>query len=293
MVNRKIVLMVVLMILSVSLMIVSVNGSVFDGVLHYWDFNSSTNLINTTGNFANGEGTMNYTTFDSKIGYSGRFDVDKNINIPAGVVTFDGDYTYNLWIKTDNAAIQEFWFVANQPNGHLAFNTANQWYVESYFLGGSNWNAGYLASDTWYMFTLVQGHDSPTNNSIYINGQINYSNNASANVNHDKVRWLGRHQNGALELHGYMDEMGYWGRALSNSEIQSLYNSGLGITYEPPEYVNVTIVYPLKYINYTINVTDLNYTYSYDSSPVTNCWYSLDNGLTNTTITCGDRKSVV
>jgi len=50
----------------------------------------------------------------------------------------------------------------------------------------------------------------------------------------------------------------------------------------------VNIVYPIA-INYSINVSVLNYTTS--DINLDSCWYSLNNGVTNTTITCGTNKT--
>ena len=49
---------------------------------------------------------------------------------------------------------------------------------------------------------------------------------------------------------------------------------------------NVNITYPLN-ITYNINVSALNYTVS-DTDALSACWYSLNGGAANTTITCGD-----
>ena len=48
---------------------------------------------------------------------------------------------------------------------------------------------------------------------------------------------------------------------------------------------SIQIIYPQN-ITYTSNVTELNYSVS-DNVQLSSCWYSLNNGVTNTTITCG------
>lgn len=49
---------------------------------------------------------------------------------------------------------------------------------------------------------------------------------------------------------------------------------------------NVAIIFPLNNSNYTDINLDLLYTYS-DYSPIGNCWYSLDFGKNNASLTCG------
>jgi len=48
----------------------------------------------------------------------------------------------------------------------------------------------------------------------------------------------------------------------------------------------IDIAYPINDVHYDYNITTLNYTVS-DVSGVNTCWYSLDLGTTNNTITCG------
>lgn len=51
----------------------------------------------------------------------------------------------------------------------------------------------------------------------------------------------------------------------------------------------ITIAFPQN-ISYAVNVSELNYTVS-DIHGVSSCWYSLNNGVTNTTITCGQNAT--
>ena len=52
----------------------------------------------------------------------------------------------------------------------------------------------------------------------------------------------------------------------------------------------VSIVYPTA-INYSTNVSELNYTVS--DIHLQACWYSINNGVTNTTLTCGTNKTAL
>jgi hypothetical protein len=58
------------------------------------------------------------------------------------------------------------------------------------------------------------------------------------------------------------------------------------LTYSDAVYPRVSVVYPQNTM-YNTNVTELNYTVS-DETSLSSCWYTLNNGLTNTTIdSCG------
>jgi len=77
------------------------------------------------------------------------------------------------------------------------------------------------------------------------------------------------------------------GMAYDNTLYSDWGNSNYTITLEvtPPL---VSITYPIA-TNYTINVSALNYTAS--SIDLQACWYSLNYGQTNTTITCGQNAT--
>ena len=86
-----------------------------------------------------------------------------------------------------------------------------------------------------------------------------------------------------------IDELGFWNRTLTPSEITDLYNEGNGITYNPnsssPTLPTITITYPIaKAYNYV--VTQLNYTIAVGTYQ--GCYYSTDEGATNVTMVCGE-----
>ncbi len=79
-------------------------------------------------------------------------------------------------------------------------------------------------------------------------------------------------------------------RVLFNSNTTSTISIlNMNITWAEPPYP--TIYYPLAIV-YNSNITSINYTLSVPpGSVLDDCWYSLDGGLTNTTITCYDNIS--
>lgn len=54
---------------------------------------------------------------------------------------------------------------------------------------------------------------------------------------------------------------------------------------------NITESYPIDGGSYAVNVTEFNTTISDVYSTISKCWYSLDNNVTNTTITCGNNAT--
>lgn len=81
------------------------------------------------------------------------------------------------------------------------------------------------------------------------------------------------------------DDYLYWGSGGTDDKIYQLNaeNISRDNSYIPPVNPTISIVYPIN-TTYTTNVTHLDYTMT-DSDY---CWYSLNNGATNTSMTCGD-----
>jgi len=65
----------------------------------------------------------------------------------------------------------------------------------------------------------------------------------------------------------------------------------IGLTVEGVDltYPNVSLVYPIA-TTYTSHVTALNYT-AVDNNNLGSCWYSLNSGITNNSVTCGNNVS--
>ncbi len=87
-------------------------------------------------------------------------------------------------------------------------------------------------------------------------------------------------------FNGSLDEFTYWKVALTPADINELWNGGEGLEFklEPP-VINITFPENISYAQETLEF--LNYTLVVETDPQA-CWYSLNNGVSNVTITCGD-----
>ena len=69
----------------------------------------------------------------------------------------------------------------------------------------------------------------------------------------------------AFSFNGVMDEIGYWNRSLTASEISDLYNSGVGITYinvfETSPTINLNV--PTNYYNSSVEMDDFEFNMTY------------------------------
>lgn len=84
-----------------------------------------------------------------------------------------------------------------------------------------------FAVNTWYYVVVV--HDSVNNFiGISVNGEtlVTQSHSGGVNSNNDEnLNFLGN------SWDTYIDEVGYWNRALTQTDIDALYNSGNGLAY--------------------------------------------------------------
>ncbi len=166
------------------------------------------------------------------------------INLPVIMPNNTTDRTYAGWVNVGsfvaNAVIQ-----GSNPQGEgetyvELTSTSFQWIV--------NTASGYFtltdptsrSTGTWYHLGCVV---QPASNSmtLYVNGVSVASGNLSGNTSIKTTTgtWYARfganiQSTPGAYLTGDIDEWGCWDRALSASEISTLYNGGSGITYPFP-----------------------------------------------------------
>lgn len=205
--------------------------------------------------------------------------------------------TINIW-WTKNGAPSEGQIGRNNQNN--AVNGLLYWVYENAQMSFVLYNGAYKtvtapSLDTgWDMYTLIinaSGLYAYRNASLvgitavgfvlasdvfYMGGNAPYCNEYSTNI-----KW---------------DEWSFWNRSLSDTEITQLYNDGVGMTYTTefppaPSTPTISIVYPGNGQTYTSKVSSINYTLTANTSAV-NCWYTLNNGTTNTSMTCYENVSI-
>ena len=232
------------------------------------------------------------------------------------------NFTLNYWLSNngdnDNGEVlMALEYTHSQPNRLIeTFTTLDRFYT-SFRQNGTyhiSQVSGTLSSlDTWTMYSFVAGTDGCY---LYENSTMiaNYTGNCEANFQGSANTWsVGQDWNKANGANGifYLDEVYFWNRSLTSSEINDLYNSGAGSFLEyvappVPPSVNYTItssagnngtIYPLGSTIKT-NGTSQNYNCTpdthfsveqmyVDSSPVgALTTYTFNNIQVNHTIHC-------
>jgi hypothetical protein len=135
-----------------------------------------------------------------------------------------GDYTYSTWVSLDDISTAgeeilrhesptfEVWRNSGGLNVSGASGTIN---LET---------ASNLANNIWYNIVLVH---SSSGDISYLNG-VSKSTADITSVPTGTTWYLGGRSGSGEAINGKIDETTVWSRALSSSEVSSLYNSGRG-----------------------------------------------------------------
>lgn len=206
-----------------------------NGLVGYWPFCGDAN--DNSGNGNNGTvygATLTTDRFgNSNSAYS--FNGTSNyIIIQNNLIPNQQSYTINLWTKLEANQVVDLFNDRQEPNCYykyrvLIVNGVIQfWKYSNSSLEKVVGNT--LPLNQWVMITAV--FDNNLNNiKIYVNSSLNSSsssNNWNVSQNSTTIGGLrGCNTNGTFNFQsGPIDDSGIWNRALSQSEIQQLYNQG-------------------------------------------------------------------
>lgn len=191
------------------------------------------------------QNTVLYDT--GKVNNAANFEIDTaeylNIADNADLSTGDIDFTWSLWVKLESKPAQSMGIVykyTSTVDGEyfIQWQQATDRFRTMTTDGGGNYqyvvanNFGAPDLATWYH--IVYWHDATANEvGIVVNdGTPNtetYTN--GANDSDDEFRLGARLSDTNENFDGLMDEVGFWKRKLTSTEITWLYNSGNGRTY--------------------------------------------------------------
>ena len=301
-----------------------------NGLVSYWSFDNDvldyyasndgtiSGAISTTGKLSgayNFDGTDDYISIpdddslDTDI--TGAYTVSAWVNMASSADLYDG-----IVVKGDIASRTYSLYFSNQnkPTGHFKHSS-----------GDADCNSDYsLFSDTWY-YTVYTWNG--TNQKIYINGDLKNTCDPTGTpvpLAGDGALRIGRH--GEVDdyyFNGSIDEVMIYNRALSESEIQQIYQEGIyndtvssSYTSEGEEWVlgarvgdafgwsdetnsssvsisynsppTITLIEPQNQLYSENESLALNFTVSDDNDAIENltCWYNIDDGSNVTISNC-------
>lgn len=235
-----------------------------DSIVAYWKLDeSSGNATDATGNgytMTNG-GSSGVTFVAGKIGNSAHFENTYPNNQDSfsrsGLGSDLAEYTISFWVKSSSTTANNdsgvisagSWAGAGQWTVILRTNGAGSAFLYWDVYGNSTGNGissttGGLFDGTW-RHCAVTYSDTTDTLKFYIDGSLDKTSTsvgAGTIDNTGITNFIGQYLVGSNYRgfnNGELDEIGLWGRVLSDAEIASLYNSGSGLQY--PFATNVTV----------------------------------------------------
>lgn len=184
-----------------------------------------------------------------------------NISYPPLKYT-NQDFTINAWVFYKDSG-QPTWEVAGGSSAGYGFylytSDSHKHAIGKHAVNEQRATTAKAVLNQWNMVTLVydQGADQVR---FYQNGTPDGSNPYSYSTEFGyNQTWLGWN-NGAFS-EGIFDEVAFWNRTLSDSEVQQLWNSGSGITRTASDSIpNATLNTPINYYNSTASSFSINCT---------------------------------
>lgn len=249
----KILLLISLFCLAVSF----ASASLTDGLYSYYNLNENSGSVVDSAANNNLINTGATAGVSGKIGNAYNFVLGSTYLTSSNNIPITGKQarTINYWqnIYPDSSATYYFfgWGVNDIDGAFGAFNSSNYLYL---WAAADDPNSTIpLNLNNWQMITLIYDGN---NRLAYSNGDLIF-NQSSPNINTlSGTLYIGSNLQGENGIYnGKIDEFGIWNRTLSQSEINTLYNSGAGLTYP-----------------FTNNTPPTNYSYScyQESSTVNN-----------------------
>ena len=226
----------------------------FDGDVT--DSHNSNDLTNDGGTFSNAE----FKLGTDSVLYTGSTTHSDNTSPPIATGTTDS-FSINVWFKrdgTDSTSVMWWQLIRadDEDCGDMRFTAGtNTFFVFIRKDDGTSVSDTFTwAEDTnWHMLTYVYNGSTVQG---YLDG-VSMELSISA-VNHEPITKIvvGNDKNNGNPAEAWLDGMGWWSKALSQGEIDELYNSGSGLAYPfvfPPvaefsgtpllDYAPVTVVF--------------------------------------------------
>lgn len=178
---------------------------------------------------------------------------DTNINYVAGLInqaaSFNGSNSQistsgftigtvgsiSFWYNFSGTSNSQYFIDASSGNrflfGKNGTNTA-LWLINNTTIVNPTGNILPTTTGGWHHVVLTWDNSLGSNKEkIYIDGSLAGQYNVSITGTTPTNMYFGTAYFGANYLNGKLDEIGFWTRALSSTEVTALYNSGSGLQY--------------------------------------------------------------
>ena len=220
--------------------------SLDSGLFAYYNMSSDLEQYQTWNLTKNGD-SFSATSPNCVHGKCGLYDATKNWSVKTTTLTNSHqafafqqtqNFTINFWYdptSNDNAdTLMSFYDSANQSNGYIVYKGSNN-FISVLLVGATlaTSNVMMLEANGIMMVTVTQ--NSSGSLCIYLNATSDSACKAYIKINDTsddffKIGDTAHHADTNTPAQGYFDEIAFWNRSLSASEIATLFNDSNGIT---------------------------------------------------------------
>lgn len=236
---------------------------------HYYDYDtgSGATLVERVFGTDNGDlssGLPNWIggLLGNALAFNDTTDVE--VNIPAELFDLD-EQTVAFWLRPNDTILA--------PSNEHIISSSQYWIIRDagsdnlqIMVGGDSFKAevndSWWQPQTWMHLAVVY---KTTGIDIYLNGSLQNSSSIAWTKSASENLTIGDHyqSSAGTSFSGAIDEMGFWNGTLTASQIEALYNDGIGITFnaDAPALLEVSLNEPAD--GTLTNNTTINLTASY------------------------------
>ncbi|MDB6022341.1 MAG: hypothetical protein JWQ04_2198 [Pedosphaera sp.] len=200
-----------------------------NGLVAYYPFNANAN--DASGNLhdgvLNGDGISFTADRFGSNNAAAHLGGGGYISISPTPFDVNADYSISFWIKLDNSAGNPYNVFSTDEDNQGGLNV--RVFPNNSIVGWAFIPAGPIGIDSlpptnytvWHSIVCVH---QDTNDFLYIDNSLMAAGNHSGTTADTGSIWIGRHQSSfTYDLQGAVDDVRFYGRALSNSEVAQLY----------------------------------------------------------------------
>lgn len=197
---------------------------VFNDAVAFWKLDDVTDSTVNSNTLTNNSSVQ---FVSGKVGNCAQFDTSNNLTVNPLSLTFNpsGEFTISLWINP--ASFSSYQAFISGPANTVIIHTdaAGTLYCNNAASADVTINNA-LELDTWQHIVFIKetGHSK-----VWINGTNIYDSPIGSSSNPTTQISLGSLWPGGFQYNGKLDMVGLWNRALTQTEIDALYNGGNGL----------------------------------------------------------------
>lgn len=223
--------------------------TLLNNLLGYWKFDESSGTLYDSVGSNNATGSGIVYSADGKISRCVQYDTNTDwvvVNNDSSLYPNGDEATVSLWFKLNTVPTTTntlfVYRVSGTPYYSInAYITTSSGYVRFIVYNSSDVQIAAEGSNTqvdtgvWYHFVGVCRGDGQTSRVYLNNSDVTvWTSGSFSGVLKTPTSdlYIGQSNSGSSNApDGYIDEVGYWNRALTTDEISALWNSGNGLTH--------------------------------------------------------------